>query len=304
MCVLDTTAQRIMSSRAGCRLLRLQPGGPLARAAAATAPGPTASATSGGNVCVRLVSERHFHRKAAYSRASGGLALGPGARGGRVRSFHATGAMLMAAKKDFYEVLGVPRNASKAEIKKKYFELAKKYHPVREISDEMVRGGWLRRLLICDWLVAAALCIPLVRQDTNKDDPTASKKFVEITEAYEVLGDETKRKVGGEGAGQAGSSGLKGACLLPVAAWSRRMMRTGTRRSGRGRQGSGGRGGRSGGRAIRSGAPGASSGARQAGSRWTPRSCSAPSRTSSRPSAGRAEEDGRWVGRATHEMQT
>jgi DnaJ-class molecular chaperone len=33
-------------------------------------------------------------------------------------------------------------------------------------------------------------------QDTNKDDPAASKKFMEITEAYEVLGDEKKRQVG------------------------------------------------------------------------------------------------------------
>ena len=32
-------------------------------------------------------------------------------------------------------------------------------------------------------------------QDTNKDDPSASKKFMEITEAYEVLGDEKKRQV-------------------------------------------------------------------------------------------------------------
>lgn len=39
------------------------------------------------------------------------------------------------------------------------------------------------------------MCLTL--QDTNKDDPTASKKFVEITEAYEVLGDDNKRKVRG-----------------------------------------------------------------------------------------------------------
>lgn len=32
-------------------------------------------------------------------------------------------------------------------------------------------------------------------QDTNKNDPTASKKFVEITEAYEVLSDDQKRQV-------------------------------------------------------------------------------------------------------------
>lgn len=35
-----------------------------------------------------------------------------------------------------------------------------------------------------------------INQDTNKDDPAASKKFMEITEAYEVLGDDKKRQVG------------------------------------------------------------------------------------------------------------
>ena len=34
-----------------------------------------------------------------------------------------------AGKRDFYEVLGVPKKADKATIKKAYFKLAKKYHP-------------------------------------------------------------------------------------------------------------------------------------------------------------------------------
>lgn len=54
-------------------------------------------------------------------------------------------------KKDFYKILGVPRNASKKDIKKAYYELAKKFHP-----------------------------------DTNKGDPSANKKFQEVSEAYEV----------------------------------------------------------------------------------------------------------------------
>lgn len=62
-------------------------------------------------------------------------------------------------KKDYYEVLGVSRNASKEEIKKKFRELAKKYHP-----------------------------------DLNKDNKAAEKKFQEVSEAYEVLEDDKKRE--------------------------------------------------------------------------------------------------------------
>ncbi|XP_055990971.1 dnaJ homolog subfamily A member 3, mitochondrial isoform X2 [Sorex fumeus] len=71
-------------------------------------------------------------------------------------SFH-TSALL--AKEDYYQILGVPRNASQKDIKKAYYQLAKKYHP-----------------------------------DTNKDDPKAKEKFSQLAEAYEVLSDEVKRK--------------------------------------------------------------------------------------------------------------
>ena len=55
-------------------------------------------------------------------------------------------------KKDYYDVLGVARNASQKDIKKAYYQLAKKHHP-----------------------------------DANKDNKdAASKKFTEVSEAYEV----------------------------------------------------------------------------------------------------------------------
>ena len=62
-------------------------------------------------------------------------------------------------KRDYYEILGIPRTASKAEIKKSYFELAKKYHP-----------------------------------DVNKEKG-AEQRFKEVTEAYECLEDDKKRQM-------------------------------------------------------------------------------------------------------------
>ena len=62
------------------------------------------------------------------------------------------------ADKDFYEILGVQKNASDDEIKKSYRKLAMKYHP-----------------------------------DRNKDDKESERKFKEVSAAYEVLKDSEKR---------------------------------------------------------------------------------------------------------------
>ena len=77
------------------------------------------------------------------------------------------------AKRDYYEVLGVSREATEDEIKKAYRKLARKYHP-----------------------------------DVNKEDKDAAEKFKEINEAYEVLKDPEKRarydQFGHAGVGQGG----------------------------------------------------------------------------------------------------
>lgn len=74
---------------------------------------------------------------------------------GTARFIHGTASLA----RDYYDVLGVSKNASASEIKKAYYGLAKKLHP-----------------------------------DTNKDDPEAEKKFQEVSMAYEVLKDEEKRQ--------------------------------------------------------------------------------------------------------------
>src|SRR5215212_1687495 len=63
------------------------------------------------------------------------------------------------SKRDYYEVLGVQRNATEAELKKAYRQMALKYHP-----------------------------------DKNHDNKEAEEKFKEAAEAYEVLSDSTKRQ--------------------------------------------------------------------------------------------------------------
>jgi len=83
------------------------------------------------------------------------------------------------ADRDFYEILGVQKNASEDEIKKSYRKLAMKYHP-----------------------------------DRNKDDKTAERKFKEATAAYEALKDPEKRaaydQYGHDAFRQGGMGGAQG----------------------------------------------------------------------------------------------
>lgn len=78
------------------------------------------------------------------------------------------------AKRDYYEVLGVPKDADLQQIKKAYRRLALEYHP-----------------------------------DRNKDNPEAEEKFKEAAEAYAMLADPDKRsrydRFGHEGVGARGS---------------------------------------------------------------------------------------------------
>jgi molecular chaperone DnaJ len=78
------------------------------------------------------------------------------------------------AKRDYYEVLGVPKNASKDDIKKAYRKLAVQYHP-----------------------------------DKNPGNKGAEEKFKEASEAYEILSDDQKRTAYDQ-FGHAGVEGMSG----------------------------------------------------------------------------------------------
>ncbi|XP_044203573.1 dnaJ homolog subfamily A member 3, mitochondrial-like [Thunnus albacares] len=106
----------------------------------------TISQTHRAGIAVNPSSRRHGH----------GVTL-KGLTGMTCHSFHTSSRF--ANKQDLYEILGVSRTATQKDIKKAYYQLAKKYHP-----------------------------------DTNPDDPEAKEKFAKLAEAYEVLSDEVKRK--------------------------------------------------------------------------------------------------------------
>ena len=73
--------------------------------------------------------------------------------------FNSFGRRLFSSKKNYYEVLGVPKGASKEEIKKAFVKLAREFHPDKSSA------------------------------------PDAKQKFSEINEAYTTLQDEKKRQI-------------------------------------------------------------------------------------------------------------
>ena len=85
----------------------------------------------------------------------------------------------MAEKRDYYEVLGVDRNATLDQIKAAYRKLAIKYHPDKHVDD------------------------------SPEDKKAAEEKFKEAAEAYDVLSDE-KKKARYDKFGHAGVDGQAG----------------------------------------------------------------------------------------------
>ncbi|KAJ2145628.1 mdj1 protein precursor [Coemansia sp. RSA 564] len=150
----------------------------IARAASVT---NTVSSSALGNSRIRIaVPVACIHTKATRRHGTDRSAAQRTAE----RGFHTT--FVHRASDDFYEVLGVKKDASAPEIKKAYYQLAKKYHP-----------------------------------DANKD-PGAKDKFLKIQEAYDTLSDASKRQSydqygsadpmegmgGGPGAGFSGFGGM------------------------------------------------------------------------------------------------
>src|SRR4051794_7231363 len=83
-------------------------------------------------------------------------------------------------EKDYYQVLGVPKNASHADIKKAYRKLAQQHHP-----------------------------------DANPGNADAETRFKEVSSAYDVVGDEEKRKQYDQVRQMVGSGGFGGGGGFP-----------------------------------------------------------------------------------------
>ena len=96
------------------------------------------------------------------------------------RSFMHSAMMEDVAKRDYYEILGVDRNANDDELKKAYRRLARQYHPDLQSTEQQKR--------------------------------VAEEKFKEVNEAYEALSDPEKRRrydlFGHEAAGKGGPEGF------------------------------------------------------------------------------------------------
>jgi molecular chaperone DnaJ len=105
------------------------------------------------------------------------------------------------AEKDYYEILGVKKTATEAELKKAYRDLAKKFHP-----------------------------------DKNKGNKEAENRFKEISEAYAVLSDKEKReqydRLGREAFGPGGANPFQGFDFSEFMGGGRGRKAGGARRSG------------------------------------------------------------------------
>mmetsp|Transcript_25696 Transcript_25696/g.56285 ORF Transcript_25696/g.56285 Transcript_25696/m.56285 type:complete len:515 (-) Transcript_25696:4456-6000(-) len=133
--------------------------GPLIGSSCTHSPHPAAASVSAASTTKAVVRPIHVHARSASFPPSSAAAS---AKFDTLRNNNKSirRPFSSGGKKDFYDVLGVPRGSDKGSIKKAYFKLAKQYHP-----------------------------------DTNKDDDAAADKFKEVTEAYEVLSDDKQREL-------------------------------------------------------------------------------------------------------------
>uniref|UniRef100_A0ACD5Y0A4 Uncharacterized protein n=1 Tax=Avena sativa TaxID=4498 RepID=A0ACD5Y0A4_AVESA len=135
--------------------MRLPGGARLALLLARRSLSSAASSSSSARSSFLHASRAHRGRLGDASRAAPSWRPSFSSPSSHTRFFHGTRPV---AVRDYYDVLGVSKDAGQGEIKKAYYGLAKKLHP-----------------------------------DTNKGDADAEKKFQEVQRAYETLKDEEKR---------------------------------------------------------------------------------------------------------------